>query len=145
MLNLLYARAGQDIRGELLERMGRSAARRRLLIVPEQYSHETERALCAVGGPQASLYAEVLSFSRLANRVFQAAGGLGEEELDGAGGPVRLCGLLLAGARPGAGTGALFPAGGQREGQAQGQCDRKQLFHFYRFLSFRILTLPWGR
>ena len=28
MLNLLYARAGQDIRGELLERMGRSKARR---------------------------------------------------------------------------------------------------------------------
>ena len=46
MLDLLYARAGQDVRGELLGRMGRSAARRRLLLVPEQYSHESER----VGG-----------------------------------------------------------------------------------------------
>ena len=36
MLDLLYARAGQDIRGELLERMDRSTARRRLLVVPEQ-------------------------------------------------------------------------------------------------------------
>ena len=36
MLTLLYARAGRDIRGELLERMGASPARRRLLIVPEQ-------------------------------------------------------------------------------------------------------------
>ena len=44
MLNLLYARAGQDIRGELLERMGASPARRRLLLVPEQYSHEIGRA-----------------------------------------------------------------------------------------------------
>ena len=31
MLTLLYARAGQDIRRELLERMGGSAARRRVL------------------------------------------------------------------------------------------------------------------
>ena len=51
-------------------------------MVPEQQSHEAERALCRAGGDQVSLYAEVLSFSRLANRIFQAAGGLGEEELD---------------------------------------------------------------
>ena len=50
MLDLLRARAGRDIRGELLERMGRSDARRRLLIVPEQFSHESERAMCAVLG-----------------------------------------------------------------------------------------------
>ena len=49
MLNLLYARAGQDIRGELLERMSRSPARRRLLIVPEQYSPETLERLQTLG------------------------------------------------------------------------------------------------
>ena len=32
-----------------------------------------------------TLYAEVLSFSRLANRVFLAAGGVGEPELDSGG------------------------------------------------------------
>ena len=37
------------------------------------------------GGNGVSLYAEVLSFSRLANRVFLAAGGLGEAELDAGG------------------------------------------------------------
>ena len=58
---------------------------RQILIVPEQQSHETERALCRFGGDGVSLYAEVLSFSRLANRVFLAAGGMGEPELDAGG------------------------------------------------------------
>jgi ATP-dependent helicase/nuclease subunit B len=85
MLNLLYARAGQDIRGELLERMGRSAARRRLLIVPEQYSHETERAMCAALEGGASMECEVLSFTRLAGRLTDAAGGGAAPMLDAGG------------------------------------------------------------
>lgn len=85
MLNLLYARAGQDIRGELLERMGRSRARRRLLIVPEQYSHETERAMCAALGGGASMDCEVLSFTRLAGRLTDAAGGGAAPMLDAGG------------------------------------------------------------
>lgn len=83
MFKLLLGRAGSGKTTAVLNRlceMGRD--RPQVLLVPEQQSHETERALCAAGGPQASLYAEVLSFSRLANRVFQTAGGLGEEELD---------------------------------------------------------------
>ena len=84
MLNLLYTRAGQDIRGELLERMGKSSARRRLLIVPEQYSHETERAMCAALGG-ASLECEVLSFTRLAGRLTDAAGGGAVPLLDAGG------------------------------------------------------------
>ena len=48
MLTLLYARAGQEIRRELLERLGASPAQRRLLLVPEQYYHESERAMCQV-------------------------------------------------------------------------------------------------
>ena len=85
MLNLLYARAGQDIRGELLERMGRSSARRRLLIVPEQYSHETERAMCTALGGGASMECEVLSFTRLAGRLTDAAGGGAAPMLDAGG------------------------------------------------------------
>ena len=75
MLTLLHARAGQDIRGELLERMGASPARRRLLIVPEQYSHESERAMCAALPAGTLLNCEVLSFTRLAGRLADAAGG----------------------------------------------------------------------
>ena len=59
MLTLLYARAGQDIRGELLERMGGSTARRRVLLAPEQYSHESERAMCAALGGGASMACEL--------------------------------------------------------------------------------------
>ena len=85
MLTLIYARAGQDVRGELLERMGRSAARRRLLLVPEQYSHESERAMCAALGGSASLECEVLSFTRLAGRLTDAAGGGAAPMLDAGG------------------------------------------------------------
>jgi len=85
MLDLLYARAGQDIRGELLERMGCSPARRRLLLVPEQYSHESERAMCAALGAGASMSCEVLSFTRLAGRLTDAAGGGAAPMLDAGG------------------------------------------------------------
>ena len=56
-----------------------------ILIVPEQYSHETERALCASGGDTISRFAEVLSFSRLASRVSSLYGGVCEEYLDKSG------------------------------------------------------------
>ena len=85
MLTLLYARAGRDIRGELLERMGRSQARRRLLLVPEQFSHESERAMCAALGGGASMTCEVLSFTRLAGRLTDAAGGGAAPMLDAGG------------------------------------------------------------
>ena len=94
MLNLLYARAGQDIRGELLERMGRSDARRRLLIVPEQFSHESERAMCAALGGGASMFCEVLSFTRLAGRLTDAAGGGAAPMLDAGGRMLRMYAAL---------------------------------------------------
>lgn len=56
-----------------------------ILIVPEQFSHEAERTLCRAGGDTISRYAEVLSFSRLAGRVFSLYGGVSEEYLDGGG------------------------------------------------------------
>ena len=81
MFKLLLGRAGVGKTSTVLRRLC-AAGKGQVLLVPEQQSHETERALCAVGGPQINLRAEVLSFSRLANRIFQQAGGLGEEELD---------------------------------------------------------------
>ena len=86
MLKLILGRAGSGKTTAVYRRMcGAGAERPQVLLVPEQNSHEAERALCKVGGNGVSLYAEVLSFSRLSNRVFQAAGGLGEQELDGGG------------------------------------------------------------
>ena len=85
MLTLLYARGGQEVRQELLERMGRSEARRKLLLVPEQYSHESERAMCAALGSRACMDCEVLSFTRLAGRLTDAAGGGAAPMLDAGG------------------------------------------------------------
>ena len=83
MLRLMIGRAGCGKTTELLRRLVEAGkSRPQILLVPEQQSHEMERALCRAGGDGASLYGEVLSFSRLANRIFLAAGGMGEPELD---------------------------------------------------------------
>ena len=95
MLKLLLGRAGTGKTTEILETMAREGERRpQLLIVPEQHSHDAERQLCAVGGNGVSLCAEVLSFTRLASRVFSVAGGLAEPVLD-AGGRLLLMDVAL--------------------------------------------------
>lgn len=45
-----------------------------VLMVPEFISHDTERRLCAAAGDTASRFAEVLSFSRLLQRVAEYTG-----------------------------------------------------------------------
>ena len=86
MVKLILGRAGAGKTTAVLKRLCQAGQmRQQVLMVPEQQSHEAERALCQMGGNGASLWAEVLSFSRLCGRVFQAAGGLGERELDGGG------------------------------------------------------------
>lgn len=67
---------------QLLCQKARAHVAGQIMIVPEQYSHETERALCACGGDSISRWAEVLSFSRLATRAFGVYGGVCEEYLD---------------------------------------------------------------
>ncbi len=95
MLKLLLGRAGTGKTTEILGTMAREGERRpQLLIVPEQHSHDAERQLCAVGGTGVSLCAEVLSFTRLASRVFSVAGGLAEPVLD-AGGRLLLMDVAL--------------------------------------------------
>lgn len=85
MLELLHGPDRTANSMELLEQICRNAksgVSGQILIVPEQYSHETERALCMHGGETISRYAEVLSFTRLATRVFSVYGGVCEEYLD---------------------------------------------------------------
>ena len=45
-----------------------------VLMVPELISHDMERRLCKVAGDSASRFAEVLTFSRLAQRVSESVG-----------------------------------------------------------------------
>lgn len=57
----------------------------RIVIVPDQISHETERLLGKLCGDEISFVAEVLSFNRLASRVFSIYGGGAKKSLDNAG------------------------------------------------------------
>lgn len=58
---------------------------KRILIVPELISHNTERRLCYAAGDTASRFAEVLSFTRLARRVADSVGHGALECLDNGG------------------------------------------------------------
>ncbi len=94
MVQLLIGRGGAGKSERLFAQMAQSAPhRRQILIVPEQYSHRAERRLCSVGGNLLSLRGEVLTFTRMANRVFAQAGGLAETALDQGG---RLLVMYLA-------------------------------------------------
>ena len=94
MLKLLLGRAGTGKTRALLETIAAQSGRPQVLIVPEQHSHSMERQLCAMGGNQVSLHAEVLSFTRLASRVFSVYGGLAAPALDGGGRLLLLCAAL---------------------------------------------------
>lgn len=83
MLKLILGRARTGKTTQIMELIRSNGPRRpQVLLVPEQASHDMERLLCAACGPEASRYAEVLSFTRLANRVFRQAGGLALPTLD---------------------------------------------------------------
>lgn len=78
MLRLIIGRAGTGKTAAVIKEIARSVALGqggRILIVPEQYSHEAERELCAACGDRLSLYGEVLSFTGLARRVEATVGG----------------------------------------------------------------------
>lgn len=102
MLKLLLGRAGSGKTGAILSEISALTEKKTgktIYIVPEQYSHDAERELVAVCPDDVSLYAEVLSFSRLAGRVFQEVGGLAEKTLD-KGGRVLTMSLAVAKAAP---------------------------------------------
>ena len=98
MLRIIYGEAGTGKSAALMDeiRRGADSGRRYILLVPEQYSHEAERELCAVCGDGLSLYAEVLSFTGLAREISAECGGAAAEYLDKGG--RLLCMALAAGA-----------------------------------------------
>ncbi len=99
MLHLVLGtdrQAGTDLLTETICRRAEAGIGHQIFIVPEQYSFDTERLLCSRGGDKISRFAEVLSFTRLASRVFSLYGGVSEEFLDEGG---RLLTLYLAAER----------------------------------------------
>jgi len=88
MLTLLLGTDWTENRKAVLNCIARDVADQkfgRILMVPELISHDTERRLCAVAGDTASRFAEVLTFTRLAKRVSDAAGFGAPECLDNGG------------------------------------------------------------
>ena len=72
MLTVLIGKDWKANRKRILDMIANDVAHERgnrILLVPELISHDTERRLCAAAGDTASRFAEVLSFTRLANRV----------------------------------------------------------------------------
>ena len=85
--------AGMNAVVERICRQAKAGVSDQILIVPEQASFAAERMLCSMGGDTISRFSEVLSFTRLATRVFSVYGGVSEEYLDEGG---RLLCLYLA-------------------------------------------------
>lgn len=88
MLHLVTGRAGSGKTATLRNLLGSLAAEGKeklLLIVPEQYSFLSERAILEQFGPQVGQRIEVLSFTRLAaDYVFRELGGMAGQMADDA-------------------------------------------------------------
>ena len=89
MLKLILGRSGsgktQKIRKELGTAVESGRYSKVCLLVPEQFSFESERVLYSQLGAQKSIKVEVVSFTRLANLVFREYGGLAKNYVgDGA-------------------------------------------------------------
>lgn len=96
MLKIISGRAGTGKSAAVMREIQSAVRAGRggyILLVPEQYSHEAERELCAVCGDSLSLYAEVLSFTGLARRLNAELGGGASAYLDKGG---RLLCMALA-------------------------------------------------
>ena len=96
LLRLITGRAGAGKTALIMEEIRRAALSGeggRVLLVPEQYSHEAERELARVAGPRLPLYAEVLSFTGLARKVEAELGAAGRKALEPGG---RLLCMALA-------------------------------------------------
>lgn len=88
MLKLLIGRDWLANRDEIFRRIALDVHNnqgKRILLVPELISHESERLLCTAAGDTSSRYAEVLSFTRLVRRVSEYAGEAAAPCLDNGG------------------------------------------------------------
>ncbi len=83
MLQLIFGKTGTGKTTMLLDRAMTSArmGQQVLLLVPEQFSFETEKAVFTVLSGSDALRVNVLSFSRLAENIFRACGGLSRKRL----------------------------------------------------------------
>ena len=76
MLHLILGRVKSGKTSYITKLINEKKALGSLLIVPEQFSHATERLLCKKLGNTVSLHTEVSSFRRLASKVKSEVGGV---------------------------------------------------------------------
>ena len=88
-LRFIYGRAGSGktryCLDELTSKIERGASHPLVLLVPEQFTHQAERDLIALMGTGGVLGTHVLSFRRMAFRIFNEAGGIAYTHLHPAG------------------------------------------------------------
>ena len=88
-LKIVYGRAGSGktwyCLNKIKEEMNKVDSFPLVLIVPEQFSLQAEKNLAREAGSNGIYRAEVLSFRRLAYRVFSEVGGISRHHLDTAG------------------------------------------------------------
>ena len=87
-MRIWTGRAGSGKTTAILHEIRAQSARgegRQILLVPELHSHRMERRLAAATENHGARTAEVLTFSRLADRVFAEVGGLAQQMLTPAG------------------------------------------------------------
>lgn len=97
MLHIWYGIDGQQNSDRALERICEAAKvgqTGQILLVPEQFSFDAEWRLCERGGDTISRFAEVLSFTRLYDRVCTLTGGAAEQIMDRAGRLIAMAGAL---------------------------------------------------
>ncbi len=96
MVRLILGRSGSGKTTRVLTEIAENARKNeggQILLVPEQFSFNSERELCALAGNGISRFAEVMTFKSLARRVFSEKGGLSATPLDEGG---RLLAMYLA-------------------------------------------------
>ena len=76
MLELILGRAGTGKTTLLRKRLAESTAPKTILIVPEQYTFESEHALLMEYGAETANRVQVYSFTRLAQAAFLQYGKL---------------------------------------------------------------------
>lgn len=84
-LRLIYGRAGtgksQFCLNKIKEQLNNKATQKIYLIVPEQFSYATEKRLLETLEQNSVINAEVITFKRMAHRIFTEVGGLVETNL----------------------------------------------------------------
>lgn len=88
-IKFIYGRAGSGKShyciNEIKKRIENNAINKLILLVPEQFTFQAENRLLKMIGEKSVLKAEVLSFKRMAHRVFSECGGVTHRRMNEAG------------------------------------------------------------